>query len=174
MNHAENRGHVDQAMQFLPALPTKSANPTGRRRDRERNQQQKSREAHGDVRALRNIVQDLRPVEEAIEREPSGEMEAKIEKREKAQHAAESDQLRQMKDFAKRRDRKSDCKKTQDPIAGGVFDELNGIQREVVLKASPNEDSKRYEAEQKDYNLRPLAREDRVHGGDSSLLEENQ
>ena len=60
MNDAEYSGYVNQAMQTLPALSAEAANPAGRGRDGERNQQQKGGEAHSNEGTLRDVVHDLR------------------------------------------------------------------------------------------------------------------
>ena len=87
-------------------------------------------------------------------------MEAYVEKRKQPQHSPEANQLRQVQDFPKRRDRKCDDKKSQRPIAGSVRDEGYRIGGEIVVETAPDEHRDRHKASHKHNNFGPLAGED--------------
>ncbi len=160
VDYTSDGAEVDCAVEHLPAAAAEAANPAGCGGDGERNHEHKTGEADGDEGALGDVFQHFGPIEVAIEPEPSGEMQAGVEKREKAEHAAEADELRQLQDLAERRDGERENQEAQRPIAGPVFDELNGVGGQIVVQAAPDENCEREEAGQEYEGLRPFAGED--------------
>jgi hypothetical protein len=125
-------------MEHLPATAAEAANPSGCGGDGEWNHEDKTGEADGDERALGDVFQHFGPIEVAIEPKPGGEMEAAVKKSEEAEHAAEADELGQLQDFAERRDGEREYQESQSPIAGPMFDELNGVGRQIIVQATPD------------------------------------
>ena len=90
---SEQGADVDEAMQLLPAAAAEAANPTSRGSDGERNQQHKCGETHGDVTALGDILPHFREIEKLVQPNVGGEVQAGVEKRKQAEHAANADQI---------------------------------------------------------------------------------
>jgi hypothetical protein len=91
------------------------------------------------------------------------EVQARVKKSEKAKHAAEADELRQMEKFAERGDGQGEDEKAQDPVTGGMLNELDGIGAQAGMKSAPGQSAKRHEAEQEENNFGPLAGEKFAH-----------
>ena len=66
-------------------------------------------------------------------------MQTRVKKSKQAQHAAKTNQFRNMQDFAKWCNAQSDDQKAKRPISGGVGDELDGISGELAMKRSPTQ-----------------------------------
>src|SRR5580658_4144594 len=99
MNHAQNRAPVNRPMQHLPALSSQPSDHSRRRSHRQRNHQHERGKSHGDEPPLLHVLPHLGPREKFIEPNPRTEMQAAIKKREKPQHAPETNQLRLPQNF---------------------------------------------------------------------------
>ena len=146
-------------MQDAPAAPTEAANPAGRGRNRERNEQREREEAYRDERALVDVFPDFVDVEEFVEPEIGGEVQARVEKGEEAEHAAEADQLRHVKELAQGRDGERDHEKTKSPVARAVLDELERIGERAAAKEGPDDGGEWTEAREEENGFGPLAGE---------------
>jgi len=77
-------------MQDAPATAAEAADPVGGGCNRERNKQREREETHRDEGALVDVLPDFVDVEKFIEPEIGGEVQARVEKGEEAEHAAGS------------------------------------------------------------------------------------
>lgn len=165
MNDAESSGDVDRAMENPPAFAAEAANPAGSGCDGKRNQEHESGEADRDVAAPEDVGPHVVEIEEAIEADPRGEVEAGVEKSEKAQHAAETNEQRQSEKFAQRCDGESDEKEANGPVAEPVLDELDRVGRQIAVKCAPHDDVEGNKAKEEDDDLGPFAGEDGIYAG---------
>src|SRR5215467_1593142 len=143
MDHSANRGEINGAMEHLPALSTEAADPACRGSNCQWQQQQKTQKAHGDERALGDIFPDCGEIKGLIEDQISQEVDAQVGKSEEAEHAAKTNQVRQIEKLAERRDAKSEHKETERPAASGELNELDRVSAEAIMKSAPNERSER-------------------------------
>lgn len=158
MNHTTNCADVDKAMKQLPAASAEAANPSGCGGERERNEQDESGETYRDEGALGDVFPHGRQIEGLVWAEVGEEVEAGVEEGEEAEHAAEADEIWELKELAQRSDAKSDDEEAQGPVAGGVLKSLDLIWTEVSCERAPDEDAKGCEAKQKNGELRPFVR----------------
>jgi len=165
MNHAGNRRKINGAMQYPPAPPAETANPACRRSNGQWNQEQKTEKPYCDERALGDIFPHGTKIERLIEAKIGEEVQADVEKGEEAEHAAETDEIRQVEELAKRRDGQGENQKTQSPPAGGELNELDRIGAKAVTKSAPGEPAKRNQANEEEDNLGPLAGKESTHAG---------
>ena len=131
MNDAENGGGVNGAMKLLPALAAQAANPARSRSNRQRDEQHESRKADRNVAALGDVFPHRRKIEGLVGTDVGEEVQARVKKSEKAEHTTEADELREMEKFAERGDGQREDEKAQDPVTGGVLDELDGIGAQI-------------------------------------------
>ncbi len=124
---AADCAEVNGAVQHLPAAPAEAANPARRGSNRQRYQQNESGKSHGDEWALVHIFPDFGKVEELVEQKIGGEVQAGVEKRKQAKHAAKANQLRNVKELAQRRDGQGDEEEAECPIAGRMLNEFERI-----------------------------------------------
>src|ERR1039458_9445533 len=82
-------------------------------------------------------------------------MQRAIEEGEQAGHAAETDQVRQAKGFAERRDGEGEDHEANRPRAGVTGVELDRVGGEVVIPGAPAEPENRHETGEKDQHLGP-------------------
>jgi hypothetical protein len=90
-------------------------------------------------------------------------VQASVKKSEKAEHTAEADEIRQVEKFAKRSDGQGEDQKAQDPVTGGVLEELDGIGTQPVVQRTIDEAEKRYETKQEEDDFGPFAGENSSH-----------
>src|ERR1700745_3678437 len=126
MNHAGNHRKINGTMQYPPAPSAETANPACRRSNGQWNQEQETEKPHCDERSLGDIFPHGSKIERLIGAKIREEVQADVEKGEEAEHAAETDEIRQVEELAQRRDAQGENQKTQSPPAGG---ELNGLDR---------------------------------------------
>jgi len=88
-----------------------------------------------------------------------------VEKSKEAEHAAETDEIRQVEELAKRRDAQGENQKTQSPPAGGELNELDRIGAKAVIESAPGEPAKRNQANEEEDNLGPLGGKKSTHAG---------
>src|SRR6202790_3033673 len=124
MNDAAHRADVDRAMQYLPTAAAEAANPSRRGGKRQRNQQNESGESHGDERAFVHVFPDFVCVENLVEPEIRGEVQASVKKRKEPEHAAKANQLWKAHELAQRRDGQGDEKEAKRTVARGVLYEV--------------------------------------------------
>jgi hypothetical protein len=91
------------------------------------------------------------------------EVQARVKKSEKTEHAAETDEIREVEKFAKRSDSQGENEKTQDPVTGGVLKEFDGIGAQTIVQGAIDEAEKRDETKQKDDDFGPFAGENSSH-----------
>ncbi len=157
MNHPGDRRKIDGAMQYLPAPPAEAANPACRRSNGQWNQEQETEKAYGDEWALGDIFPHGGKIQRLIEAKIGEEVQADVEKGEEAEHAAETDEIREVEELAKRCDAQGENQKTQSPPACGELNELHGIGAKAVMKSAPDEPAKRNQTKKEEDNLGPLA-----------------
>src|SRR6266700_4920125 len=163
MNDAADGSKIDRAMEHLPAPAAETPNPARRGSNRQRNQQYKSSETHGDEGALGDVFPHPGKIEGLIRPEISEKVQGNVEKSEQPEHAAEADEVRELEELAEWRDAKGVDEKPQRPIAGGVLQEFNGIRAEIALDDAPNQIAEGDQAEKKDCDFGPFADEDCAH-----------
>src|SRR4029077_9778043 len=134
VNDSAASADVNGAVQDAPAAAAETANPAGCGGDRKRNEQREREKAHGDEGALVNIFPDFVHVEEFVKHKVSCEMEAGVEKREEAEHAAETNQLGKVNELAQRGNGEGEHEKAKGPVAGGMLDELEWVGDGVATK----------------------------------------
>ena len=102
-------------------------------------------------------------VEEFIQPQPGGQVQASIRKRPQAEHAPETDQVGLVQDSPQGRDGESDQKKPQRPVASGMRDELDRIRTQVVPQSPDQKCNCGKGGEGKDCGLRPTALQELSH-----------
>src|SRR3546814_18051678 len=85
--------------------------------DRQRQQQQPCAEADGDVGALGDLLEDLRPVAAQVEHQVGGKVQAGVGERVQADHAPEAAEHGLAGEMAPRRDRQRQHKEQYGPQA---------------------------------------------------------
>src|SRR5579864_299425 len=146
MNYARDRAQVNRAMQQLPALSAEPPDPALGRGNRQRNQQHEARESDGNEPPFQHVCPHAGKIKKPVEPNPRGKMQARIEERKQPEHAAKTNELRYMKQFAKRSDAEGDNQKSNRPVASPVLDELNRIRAEFILKSFPHQHRERHKA----------------------------
>jgi hypothetical protein len=68
-----------------------------------------------------------------------------------------------MEKFAERGDGQGEDEKAQDPVAGGVLNELHGIGAQAAINGAPGQSAKWHEADQEENNFGPFAGEKFAH-----------
>src|SRR5690348_1973383 len=149
VDDAGNRRDINEAVEHLPAAAAEAANPSGGGSERERNQQDEAEKADGDERTLVNVLPHGVEIERLIGAEIGEEVQAHVEKREEAEHAAEANEFRKIERFAKRRDAERKYEEEQSPIAGGVLQRLDRIGTEIAAKSAPAQSEERNQADEK-------------------------
>ena len=66
-------------------------------------------------------------------------MQAPVKESEQPQHAAKTNQFREMQDFTKWRHAQSEDQKAKRPISGGVGYELDGVGGQFAVERSPTQ-----------------------------------
>jgi len=150
-------------MEHLPALAAETPNPARRGSNRQRNQQYKSSETHGDEGALGDIFPHPSKIEGLVRPEISEKVQGDIEKSEQPEHAAEADEVRELEELAEWRNAKGEDEKAKCPIPGGVLQEFNGIRAEIAPDDAPDQTAEGDQAEKKDGDFGPFADEDCAH-----------
>jgi len=97
------------------------------------------RRAHGDIRPLCDVLEDVGQVKKLVQHQVGTEVERRVEEREETQHAPEADDGVPPAEPAKRRDGERDREKTESPDAGLVGDDLDGIRAKLSPDAAENE-----------------------------------
>src|SRR5579885_1832646 len=157
---------VDESMKNLPAATTEAANPAGGGSQRKRDQQDESEKADGDEGALIDVLPHVAEVEGLVGAKIREEVQADVEKREQAEHAAKPYELGKIEDFSQRSHRQRENEKKQSPVAGGVLKRFDGIGTEVALQRAEAKRKKRDKANEKHQRLCPLAAEESAHADD--------
>jgi hypothetical protein len=96
---------------------TQRADGAVERRGRQRRQQHEAREAHQDERPLGDVLGDLVDLQAHVEPAVAEQVQHHVEVREQPQHAAESQQRRQVGDGSHRRDGQRQAEEAQRPVA---------------------------------------------------------
>src|SRR2546425_4763519 len=163
MNDAGHGAHVNCAVQRLPTPPSQAANPSRSGGNRERNQKQEAREAHRDVLALGHVLPHSGKTEGLVRPNVRGEVQANVEEREQAKHAAKTNQLRQIQELAEGRDAEREDQEAERPIAGSVLDEFDRVRAELARERTPDQSGKRHEAHSEDHNFGSFAGQELSH-----------
>jgi len=90
-------------------------------------------------------------------------VQARVKKSEKAEHAAEADEIRQVEKFAKRSDGQGEDEKAQDPVTGSVLKKFDGISAQPVVQRAIEQPGKRNEAKKENGDFGPFAGENSSH-----------
>jgi hypothetical protein len=157
MSDASHSAYIDESMKRLPALAPKPSNRCRGGGQRQRNQQDKSKETHRNIAALGNILPNCRHIEGLVKPDVGGEVQANVKKSEETEHAAKTDELRHIEYFAKRSDAQRKNKKAQCPIASGMLNKFDRIGRDGAAQKGPRDKTNRGEAQQKHQNLGPFS-----------------
>lgn len=145
MDRAGDRGDVNQLMQPVPALSPQPADPSFRRGDGERKQQQPRRHADGDVRVLHYVLDDVAHVEEHVEPDERGEVQRRVEEREQPEHPPVLDRFVPASEPAQRSHRERDGNEAQRPASRAQLDRLDRIRAQVVGECVPDKQAERRE-----------------------------
>ena len=127
MNHAGQRGKIDQPVQALPFRESQPAHPARCGRNGQRQQQREAQHTHRDEAPLHHIGPHVGQAERFVQDEPRHKMQADVEEGEEAQHAAIAYQLGLIEDLAQRRHHKRDEQEADGPVAGVVRDVFHRI-----------------------------------------------
>src|SRR5207247_11011890 len=98
-----NSPEIDAAMPHLPALPAEAANPARCRSYCQRNQEQETEKADSDKGALGNVFPYGGEIERLVGAKIGEEVETHVEKGEESKHAAETDEIGEVKELAEGR-----------------------------------------------------------------------
>jgi hypothetical protein len=150
-------------MKHLPALSAETANPAGSGSKRQRDQQNKSKKADGDKRPLGDVFPHGGQIEGLVGAEIREEVQADVKKSEKAEHAAETDEIGKVEELAERRDAESEDEEAERPVTGGMLEKFDGVGAQLVAQGTIDESEKREETKQEDKDFGPFAGEDRAH-----------
>jgi hypothetical protein len=85
-------------------------------------------------------------VEGLVGTEVGKEVEADIAKGEQAEHAAKTDEVGEMEEFAKGSDREGDQEEAKSPVTSEVLDEFDGVGAELAGISARTEKAQRGEA----------------------------
>src|SRR6202021_2032713 len=118
-------------MKRAPALAAQAANHACGGGEGQWDQECERGEAYRYKPALQHIFPHFRPVEKFVQANPSGEVQAGVEKREQPEHAAKANELRLAKKLAKRRDGQSDDDEADGPVAGAVSNKFDRVRAEI-------------------------------------------
>ena len=121
----------------------------------QRDEQDKGAETDGDIRPFRHVQDNLVPVEELVQHQVGGEVQAGVEKRKQAEHPAEPNQRVLTGDFPQRRDRQGDEQEAQRPFTGEMGDFLDRVGGQVIGKTVIHQHAERQRTEQEQDRLRP-------------------
>src|SRR5260370_10335318 len=140
MNHAADGSNIDGAMENLPAASAEAADPALRGSNGQRNQQNKTEEAHSDVAAFFDVLPHPGETKGLVWADISKKMQTDVEESEQAKHAAEANEFGKIQELAQRCDGESDQQKTQSPVAREVLDEFDRIGGEAGVADAVDED----------------------------------
>src|SRR6516225_5339741 len=108
MNHATDGGNIDGAMENLPAAAAEAADPAFRGSNGQGNQQNKTKEAHGDVAAFFDVLPHSGETKRLVRTDVGEKMQADVEESKQAEHAAEADEFGKIQELAQGCDGESD------------------------------------------------------------------
>ena len=159
MNDAAKGRDVDEAMEELPTLAAEATNPVLSGSDSERNQQDETEKADGDEGTLVDVFPHAVKVEGLVGAEIGQEVKADVEKGEKSEHAAKTNEVGELEEFAEGSDGERDEEKAEGPVAGEMLHEFDGIGGELAVVSACGEDPKRRKAREENDGLGPFAGE---------------
>lgn len=159
MNHAGNRGEVNCAMEHLPALPAEAPNPARRGSNRKRKQKNEAQKADRDKRPFGDVFPHSSEIERLVGAKIGQEVEAKVEKSEQTQHAAETNEIRKMEELTERSDAQSKDEEAERPIACRELNEFDGVGAETVVERAPDERAERNQRKKENGDFGPFAGE---------------
>src|SRR5258708_2101661 len=163
VNPTKDSRKIDTAMEHLPALAADTPNPARGGSDGQRNQEHKSSETHGDERPLGDVFEHSRRVKRLVGPEIGEEVQGDVEECEEAEHAAKADEVRELEEFAERRNAKGEDEKAQRPISSGMLKSFDGISSEIAFDNAPDQIGERDQADDKDGDFGPFADKDCAH-----------
>ena len=134
MQDAGNRREVGELVQARPPLPTKTADPPGRRGDRERDQHHQCGHSDGDVGTLHDILPHLHDVEELVEDKPGREVQHRVEEAEEPEQPPEPVRRGPPRHLPQRCDRQREHEQQQRVPARLVRDVLDRVRGEVTAR----------------------------------------
>ena len=150
---------INKAMKHLPT-PAETTNPFFRGSERQGNQEDQTEEADGDKGTLIDILPHATKVEGLIGTEIGKKMEADVEKCEEAEHAAETNEVGELEEFAKGSDGERDKQEAEGPITGKVLHEFHGIGGELAVIGARSKKAQRGKASEENEGLGPFAGEE--------------
>jgi hypothetical protein len=159
MDHAAERGDVDEAVEGLPVSSAEPANPSFGGRNCQWNQQDKTSETYGNEGTLGDVFQHGSEIKGLVGTDVGQEMQTDIGEGKEPEHAPETDEVREIEKFAKGRDGKGDEEEAKGPVTGEMLHKFDGISAELTVVSASGEEAKRGEAEQKNHDFGPAAEE---------------
>jgi hypothetical protein len=82
---------------------------------------------------------------------------AHVKKGEEAEHAAKTDKIGKVEEFAEGRDAQGEDEKTKGPVTSGMLKEFDGIGAQIVVKSAIDKTDKWEKAEEEDNDFGPFA-----------------
>ena len=129
----EQHDRIDGTVQCLPARRPECLDRAIERGRRERQHQQQRARADEDERALRDVAHDVAPDQAHVEPAVAEKVQAAVEEREQAQHAAKARQCRLAGELAQRRHGQREAQQAQCPVTGGTDQRFGRVRAERVL-----------------------------------------
>ena len=158
MHDPGDGAYVDQAVEHLPTPAAQAPDPARRGREGQRRHGDEAQKSRGNERPLPHIFGDFVEIEELVQPQICGEVQASVEEGEQAQHAPKANQLGQAQQAPQRRDSQCDGQKAQRPVAGGMRDEFDGVRAQVLVEGLPGKQQQRRQTEEEDGDLEPSPR----------------
>ena len=158
MNHSRDRAEINQPVQQLPTLSTQPAYPAAGRSNHQRNQQYKSRQAHGNEAAFGDIGQHFVQVEELIQPNVSKKMEDAVKERKQPNHAPEANEPWLSRKPSQWRDGQRDKQESQRPVPGGMGDDFDRIGAKRPVVGLQSQQCERYKAREENNDFQPADR----------------
>ena len=152
-------------MQRLPAFSPQAANPSRGRGKCQRNQENKSQESHGDVAPLRDVVPHAAQTERLIRADVRKKVQANVEEREQAEHAAEANKFGHIQELSQRSDRQCENEEAKSPITSGMLIELHRVGSQISAKRPIDQRGEWEQTHQKSRHFRPFAQKEFAHSG---------
>jgi len=145
MQHGEDAGGVDQAVQQLPAAAETADHGAGRGQ-RQWQHTEPGQKADGDEWAFDDVGADLGPEAAEVQDQIGGEVQAGVEEREQAEHAPIADQRVVAGDAAQWRHRQGGEQQAQRPVATTVGDLLHRVGAELAIQGVGEQPGERQQA----------------------------
>ena len=165
MDDAAESRDVDKPVKGLPVLASKAANPAGCGSDRKGDQEKKTGESDGDKGAFGDVFEHSSEAKSLIGTDIREEMQANVEEGKEAEHAAETNEIREVKELAQGGNGEGDQQETKGPITGKMLQKLDGIGAKLTVVSASGEKSEGRSAGEEHHRFRPFCGKDLADGG---------